>query len=444
MKMIHVFFWGLLFALTGLWLLADSLLPQPFSYFAFRSVFVQYSGILGIGVMSVAMVLALRPRLLEQGMDGLDKVYRLHKWLGIAGLLLAVMHWWMAQGSKWMVGWGWLERPRRHARPTETLSALETWFRGQRELAESLGEWAFYAAVILLLLALTKRFPYHLFTKTHKWLAVVYLVLVYHSIILTNNSYWLQPIGIVLALLLSLGTVAAMLILAGRIGAGRKVRGVIDRLQYYPALRVLETEITLEPGWPGHSAGQFAFVTSDRREGAHPYTLASSWDAETRRVRIVTKALGDHTSRLRHKLQVGLPVTVEGPYGCFDFNDEQPRQIWIGAGIGITPFIAQMNHLAHHPDNRPVDLFHPTADFDQTALDKLTADAHAAGIGLHILVDEFDGRLDAKSIRTLVPDWRQASVWFCGPPAFGHALRKDLLAHGLAAKHFHQELFQMR
>ena len=37
-----------------------------------------------------------------------------------------------------------------------------------------------------------------------------------------------------------------------------------------------------------------------------------------------------------------------------------------------------------------------------------------------------------------------ASVWFCGPPAFGRALSRDLVAHGLAERHFHQELFQMR
>ena len=36
---------------------------------------------------------------------------------------------------------------------------LETWLRGQRGLAESLGEWAFYAAAALIALALIKRFP---------------------------------------------------------------------------------------------------------------------------------------------------------------------------------------------------------------------------------------------------------------------------------------------
>ena len=35
----------------------------------------------------------------------------------IGSLVVAVLHWWWAQGTKWMVGWGWLQRPvRRSAR----------------------------------------------------------------------------------------------------------------------------------------------------------------------------------------------------------------------------------------------------------------------------------------------------------------------------------------
>src|SRR5690606_28848795 len=115
------------------------------------------SGVLGIGLMSVAMLLALRPKWLEHHLDGLDKMYRLHKWLGIGALVAAVLHWWVAQGTKWMVGWGWLERPERKARAEEAVGAVEGWLRSQRGLAESIGEWAFYVAAVLIVLALIKR-----------------------------------------------------------------------------------------------------------------------------------------------------------------------------------------------------------------------------------------------------------------------------------------------
>ncbi|TCS36294.1 putative ferric reductase [Paucimonas lemoignei] len=445
MKPIQRFYLALLLTLTFLWLLADTLAPTPFTYFSFRTVFMQYSGVIAISVMSIAMLLALRPRMVEPALDGLDKMYRLHKWLGITALVVAILHWWWGQGTKWMVSWGWLIRPARGRRPTDAeLGMLEAWLRSQRGLAETVGEWAFYAAVVLLVLALVKWFPYRLFKKTHNWLAALYLAFVYHAVVLLKFAYWTQPIGWFVAALLAGGSVAAIMVLSGRIGAGRKVRGTIESLRYYPELRVLETGIALEAGWPGHVAGQFAFATSDSKEGAHPYTIASAWNPEDRRITFITKALGDHTRRLHDRLKVGMPITVEGPYGCFDFQDKQPRQIWIGAGIGITPFIARMKHLAAAPDHLPVDLFHSTSAIDEDAFGKLTADAKAAGIRLHIVISSKEGRLDGARIRAVVPDWKNASIWFCGPAGFAQALRADFQHHGLAPQHFHQELFEMR
>ena len=430
---------------TGLWLLADSLLPQPFNYFSFRDVAIQYTGCIAISVMSIALLLALRPRWLEPHLDGLDKMYRLHKWLGISALVFSLAHWWLAQGTKWMVGWGWIARPVRGPRAAPPqLAGLEGWLRAQRGLAETLGQYAFYIAAVLLVLALVKRFPYHLFARTHTLLAPLYLVLAWHALVLARYGYWHQPVGWWLAVLLAAGSGAALLALSGRIGAGRKVRGSLQSVHHYPGLDVVETRIALQAGWPGHRPGQFAFVCSDAREGAHPYSIASAWNPQDPHIAFIAKALGDHTGRLRHTLQVGMPVTVEGPYGCFDFEDGRPRQIWIGAGIGITPFVGRMKQLASEAHANRITLFHPTAVHEEAAVAKLAADAQAAHVDLHLLVDARDGRLDGDRIRAAVPDWREASIWFCGPPAFGQALRADFLAHGLPPARFHQELFQMR
>ena len=89
MRNIKRFFWTYLCVLTGLWLVADLMVwSSPANFFAWRSVLMQYSGVLGIGVMSAAMVLAVRPVVFEPYLGGLDKMYRLHKWLGISGLVI--------------------------------------------------------------------------------------------------------------------------------------------------------------------------------------------------------------------------------------------------------------------------------------------------------------------------------------------------------------------
>ena len=444
MKRIHWSFWGLLLALTGLWLLADTLWPAQPGLFAMRRGWVQYSGVLAMAMMSVAMVLAVRPVWLERHLDGLDKMYRLHKWLGIGALVLAVLHWLWAKGAKWAVDWGWLQRPQRG--PRAEFTGLEGLLRGWRPAAEGLGEWAFYAAVLLIVLALVKRFPYRLFAKTHKLLAVAYLVLVFHTAVLTKIDYWAQPVGWVQAVLLVAGTVSAVIVLLGRIGARRTAHGTIESLERFPTLHMLETTLLLDERWAGHQPGQFAFLTSSAAEGAHPYTIASAWNPQDRRISFVTKALGDHTGTLHERLRVGDRVKIEGPYGHFTFEGDAPQQIWIGAGIGITPFIARMKHLAQAGARGPtvVDLFHPTAAIDPAALQKLQANARAAGVRLHLLVDGQDERLTGERLRQMVPGWKNASVWFCGPAGFGQALRADLTAQGLPDDAFHQELFQMR
>ncbi|WP_238138414.1 MULTISPECIES: ferric reductase-like transmembrane domain-containing protein [Glaesserella] len=86
MKNIKLILLGFLIVSSGLWLIADTLFPQPFTYFAFREVMNQYSGIVAFGAMSLCMLLATRPRWLENTLNGLDKGYRLHKWLGITAL----------------------------------------------------------------------------------------------------------------------------------------------------------------------------------------------------------------------------------------------------------------------------------------------------------------------------------------------------------------------
>ncbi len=448
MRNIKLAFWGGLCGLSLLWLLVDPGVLQANGLWELRQFMRQYTGIIAMGFMSIAMMLALRPRWPERWLGGLDKMYRLHKWLGIGVLVAALSHWLWVKAPKWAVGWGLLTRPERGPRaPIE--NPLNAFLHAYRDAAEVVGEWTFYAVVLLITVALLSRVPYHWFRKVHRLFPLAYLALVFHAIILTEFDYWLTPLGAVLALMMAGGTWGALVSLGGRIGASRRAQGVIATIRRYPGVRAIETVIDMAPGWPGHKPGQFAFAMSDAAEGAHPYTIASAWSSAVSRITFVTKALGDHTSRLPDLLREGQSMRIEGPYGCFTFEDDRPHQIWVGAGIGITPFVARLKHLAQHPDvtgqTRTIDLFHTTTDVDEDALARLAEDARAANVRLHVLIDARDGLLSGARIREAVPEWRDASLWFCGPSGFGTALRADFAAQGWPVAHrFHQELFRMR
>ncbi|MCB1776885.1 MAG: ferric reductase-like transmembrane domain-containing protein [Candidatus Competibacteraceae bacterium] len=444
MKSLKAIFWIYLLLLSGLWWITDQTTWSSLDhFFRWRALWMQYSGILGIGVMSLAMLLAIRPVVLEPYLGGLDKMYRLHKWLGISGLVISLSHWLMAQVPKWLVGWGLLERPLRPPRPALAADSIQHFFTNQRHLAESIGEWAFYGALLLMVLALVQRFPYRWFFKTHRLLAVAYLALVWHAVVLIKFDYWSGVLGPVMAILMAAGSVAALLVLFRRVAVSRQVVGTVAAIERHDALNVLALDIQLQGRWPGHASGQFAFLTLHEDEGAHPFTLSSAWAGDGQ-IRFIIKSLGDYTQTLAERLQIGDPVKVEGPYGRFNFQGKQPRQIWVGGGIGITPFIARLQTLAHTPDGKAIDLFHTTAVYDAEAIGLLEHDAQAAHVPLHVLWDTRDGRLDAERICQVVPEWRDADIWFCGPAGFGQALKRDLTAMGLPEARFHQELFALR
>ncbi|MCB1969842.1 MAG: ferric reductase-like transmembrane domain-containing protein [Geminicoccaceae bacterium] len=429
--------------MCAIWLALNPGIFTASGLFAVRELFIQWTGVLGIAAMSVAMVLSIRPRWMEARLGGLDKMYRIHKWLGIGVLGVSVVHWLWSEAPKWAVGAGLLAPPERGPRP-EITDPVRAYLASLRGTAEGLGEWAFYGSAILLVIALMAIIPYHVFRLTHRVFPVVYLVLVFHAVVLLDYDMWPTPVGLVTALLLAGGSYAAVVSLLGAIGRGRRVAGKIAALHNFSGVSSLESEIRLSAGWPGHKAGQFAFVKSKRWEGAHPYTIASAWNPDDPKITFVTKELGDHTSTLAENLKPGQPVTVEGPYGCFTFDDDLPRQIWVGAGIGITPFIARLQALQKQDGDKPIDLFYSTAAADEGFIARLRELAARARVKLHVLVTERDGRLDAERICQTVPDWARAGVWFCGPAGFGHALRQAFGARGLDAERFHQELFEMR
>jgi predicted ferric reductase len=364
-------------------------------------------------------------------------MYRLHKWLGVGGLLVGVAHWLLAAGEG---GHGGQGAPATDAASTASLSWLQT-LHGP---AQGVAQPAIFALIALVAIALIKPIPYRIFAKTHTLVVIVFALLGFHSVVLMKAAYWSQPIGWATAGVVAIGIVAAAISLLRSFGLRKRARGNVVSAHYYPELRVLETELKVDDGWTGHEAGQFAFVTTDWKEGPHPFTIATAWDAERRTIGFIAKELGDHTARLRDHFITGRQVRVEGPYGRFDFDDGKGRQIWVGAGIGITLFVAKMRDRAKLPSDAVVDLFHTTTDVSEEALAKMRADAGAARVRLHIFVSGQDGRLDGKKIRAAAPDWAAASLWFCGPAGFGAALKRDFKAAGLHPDDFHQELFAMR
>src|SRR5664279_3842288 len=79
--------------LCGLWLLSVPEGTLAGDFWSWRKALIYLTGVLTMGSMSLGVMLAARPVQVESALGGLDKFYRLHKWFGVTGLSLALVHW---------------------------------------------------------------------------------------------------------------------------------------------------------------------------------------------------------------------------------------------------------------------------------------------------------------------------------------------------------------
>ena len=190
-----------------------------------RQQFLTLSGFLSIALMSLTMFLATRPAWLESPLGGMDRVYRTHKWAGILAVVFAALHWLIEMSSdvlKAMIG-------RAGRLPKETFTGL---LEILRDLAGDMGEWAIYAVLAMLAITLWKKFPYRIWRILHRAMPVLYLMLAFHAALLAPQGYWLQPAGVLLAVLLMAGMYGAVRSLLGGIGRSREATGRIVAIEH--------------------------------------------------------------------------------------------------------------------------------------------------------------------------------------------------------------------
>ena len=438
--------WLAVFAmLTLVYWMSLNPVELTFEPWALRKSLLYYSGIIAIGMMSVGMILAMRLQSIESLLGGLDKHYRLHKWLGVSAVIAAVVHWLVKLEPKWLVkhGFAAAETFKTPAGVVGFFDRADP-FSTIRGFAKDLGEWTIYALIVLAVFALWRKLPYRQFFKTHRLMAIIYLLLAFHSVVLFSKLGWQSPIGYAMAILMAAGAVGALVSLFGQTGHKHQHKGTITRITLHNADNMVQVHLHIDNTWPGHHAGQFAFLTFERNEGAHPFSISSAWDPETQDISFHIKRLGDYTRTLPQNLVIGQVVDVQGPYGRFEFAPEDADQIWVAGGVGLTPFMARLQSLPAGPRSNAIYFYLCVRDDQTDVVESIKNLCKRTGVQWHVIVSGKDKPLSGEQIRQEIPNWQKCHVWFCGPSGLGQAVRDDLKAHGLANKQFHQELFEMR
>jgi predicted ferric reductase len=156
------------------------------------------------------------------------------------------------------------------------------------------------------------------------------------------------------------------------------------------------------------------------------------------------KSLGDYTQTLQ-KIKKGTEVLIEGPYGRFSYRyHANPKQIWIGGGIGITPFVSMLKSL-------PGDAFYSIVLYylgrdtqEAVFMDEIKKAVNGKkNIRYKLWLSKEKGRITVENMMAEVPDMKERDILLCAPPSMLTALKKQLQQAGIAKSQVHTEEFEM-
>ncbi len=387
----------------------------------------QYIGIIALIGMSWTQLLATRIPGLETCFGGLDRIYVLHKWLGIGSIIAVILH---------------------NTFEPEIEGLSNSWLS---DFGSSLGGTSHDIFIILAVITIITVIPYRLWFFTHKFMGLLYILSSLHFLLVPKPFALTDPLGIYTSVFCTIGVLSYLYLLLP-----------LSKLKKYPKYKVVDIEhhsqdtqkpsaysILMEPVNRGikHKAGQFAFVRFNQStlNQSHPFTISQASNKK-RTLRFSIKAAGNYTKKLPKHIKVGSIAEIDGPYGHFTLNKSKKESIWIGAGIGITPFLACLQEVSD-TDSQPIHLFYCVRNkSDAIHIEEIeNKSSTLENISVHIIESSVSGKLTVEKIEALTQTtWKNIDIAFCGPKAMRKLLSEGFKEKGLAKSSFHYEEFEIR
>ena len=380
-------------------------------------------GAAALACMASSCILASRWHGVEWFFGGLDRVYDAHKWLAIWALVFAVYHFvFKAELDTWELA--------------PILELPKYWTRVVRQLS-------FVVLGLIILLALNRKIPYSNWRWLHKFSGPLFLIVILHWLSIKSPITLTSPSGIWLAVLCTVGVIAALykMLLYPFIAKAGEYK--LAAISHGKAAIHLEFE-PVSKKFP-FKAGQFSFISlkeSGLRE-PHPFTIANA-HSDTGNIHFVIRALGDYTKKLNEQAKVGMLADIYAPYGRFKRIAGAKHEIWIGAGVGISPFIAwqQDKTIGHFDRATLVYCFDPSRAFPSVErMQEITEQS-----GVQLVVNPSGSDAMANTIRQAARevDPKSIQISFCGPKGLLKRVQELMKENGIPAKNIHYEFFDFR
>lgn len=386
------------------------------------------SGVLGLTLMLVAAIISIRIPGMDLPFGGLVELWKVHHWLGTGAFLSMLAHPLLLAFS---------------ALPDSAQAAAAVlWPAG------GLPGWLGWGALLLSMIFLAPSFWFFGTPHYQRWkylhaLAAPALALGFAHTVLLGRS-------VPAALWWLLGALA-VIALAFRLGWRKLVPGrryVITRVDSL-ADRVVELSLSPVDGpQMKFRVGQFVYLApldpqlANGRREEHPYTIASAPGKPELRIGI--KAFGDASKALQ-TVATGSEAMVDGPYGQFFEPGLHGLELWIGGGIGITPFVSRARAWQQDASAVDVQLVYcandPGRAYYLEDFKRATAVAQGLRVATHYFRDE--GPLNIGWLQAHCPDAASRTWYVCGPQPLleiANELRRKL---GVPRRRFRSENFDL-
>lgn len=408
-------------------------------------------------MMCWCFVLSARGAVFEDWFGGLDKVYQMHKRLGKTAFWLIALHPVFLAMDRLPDAGAFLR-----------MLWLQQWRGDSYLLGHNLGVAAFAVLLCLMLPTLWVRVPYHRWKRSHEWFGLFLAVAALHVFVVNRDVRAYPVLGVLIFGCLAAAAAAYVYIrfLYRFLGPRHCYR--VDCIERHGDV----LEVTFVPRGKAMSfkPSQFVYLVVERAgisPEPHPYSIACGYNLESR-FKLGIRMVGDHTRSLA-ALAPGDPVTVYGPYGRFSdrFLAAERDCVFIGAGIGITPFLGMWHVAVHsgerlpgplpdaaeqaaHPEIRAgwrapaVSLFYVVSTQEQASFDNDIRNEvilsqfrgfpafEARGHHYELYVSSRQGRMEAAYVETRVRGGVAGkNVFLCGPTTMIESLRAQFLALGV-------------
>ena len=389
----------------------------------------QISALAAVVLMALALMLSARSRVLETIYGGLDKALRVHRRLGECALLLMLVHLLtLLPGAAQLA--------------PLLLPFVEHW-------PKTLGVLSLWAFMLLSALAFWRRLPYQAWLLLHRWMGLPFLLGGAHAMGAASDVAGNEPLRFWMLLWVALGALAWCYRMLFFPALGPRYDYRVERVVARGAgawdllLQPTAMRMNFEPG-------RFAFIAIRGVPGLpaehHPFSISSS-PAE-RQLRFSFKAVGDYTRALP-LLQRGTPVQVYGPFGHFTLHRlcRWRRMVWIGAGIGITPFLSMLAFEATNDDFRRIWLFHVVRHAQDAVYDGEIAQRIALAdswVDYVKWVSDERGPLTAHAVLASLGAFDDCAFMICGPTALARELKRQLEQRGVGSHRIMFEDFAFR